>query len=131
MKLIRRRSSESGFSLPEVLVVVGLFGLVAASIAISEISMLNGRGQVFHDSIASQLAIEALEGFAGLDPSTFGNANDSVTDIVREGIVFHRVIDVTVMSDGSREVFVEISCDSCRRGGEAELTNTFPLWGST
>lgn len=107
-----------------------LFAIVGLSITFSNVMMLSGRGRVRHNSLASQIAIETLEEFAGLDPSTLGDSNDSSSDLSRDGVDFHRSVNVTASADGSRTIAVVVTCPLCRYGGTASLANNFPLWGS-
>lgn len=124
------RSSQTGFALMEILVATGLFGIVGLSLAFSAMAMLDSRGRVLHNSLASQLAIEGLEQFAGIDPTSLDSSDNTNGYITREGIRFRRSISVTVNVDNSRTIAVAVTCPSCKLGGEASVTENVPLWRS-
>ena len=122
--------SEVGISLVEVLTSCSLFAMLALSMANAVITMHLTRGRTYHNSIASQLAIEGIENFQSLDPSTINASNSASSTIARNGISFLRAVTITVNADQSRTINVSVTCPGCKLGGQAIVTNNFPQWGS-
>lgn len=128
--LMEIRKSEQGFSLIEILVAVLLFSILGLSLAYSLLMMYQTRGRNYHNSLASQLAIEGIEDFQSQDPSTLSSANNSTASVARDGVTFQKQVSITVNADSSRTITVDISCPGCKLGGNAAVTNNFPQWGS-
>ena len=123
-------NSERGFSLVEMLASCGIFAILGLGLANSILMMHQTRGKTYHNSLASQIAIESIENFQSYDPATLTSANSSSATVVRDGIRFLRRIIVSVNTDQSRSVNVQVTCPSCKLGGQATVSNNFPLWGS-
>ncbi len=125
----RTRIAEAGFSLTEVLVIASLFTVLGLSFVSSNAMMADARGRISHNSAASQLAIEALESYAGIDPVTL-TAQSATANVVRNGVTFSRAVTISVNADGSRTIAVAVTCPNCRLGGSASLSSNVPQWGS-
>ena len=130
MITVTRNKSEAGFTLAELMVIASLFTILGLSFVSSNAMFSNSRGRILHNSLASQLAIEGVEQFAGIDPVTLTAANSSSASVVRSNITFTRAITITVNSDGSRTIAVSVNCSSVKLGGTASLTTNLPKWGS-
>ena len=122
--------SQRGMSLVETLVVITLFAILGLTLTFTDVHMMANRGWIRNNSIASQLAIEGLEQYAGIDPATLSSANNSSSNISRENLTFTRAITFTTNADGSRSIDVLVSCSECSVGGSATASGNFPLWGS-
>ena len=125
-----RIRDQKGTSLIETLVVISLFSILGLTLAFTDIHMMSNRSWLRNNSIASQLAIEGLEQFAGIDPATLSSADTTVGNITRENVEFTRAIVISTNADGSRSIEVTVYCAQCSVGGTATASGNFPLWGS-
>lgn len=123
-------NDDQGFSLVEILVAISFSAIVSLGL-LKAMLLSQGLGnKTVHESLAMQLALEQMETFASVDPSTFSDSMDDEEDaVLRSGYSFRRVTDITVNSDRSRSVNVVVA--SNYPGAEVEVTveNTFALWG--
>ena len=123
-------NSEGGFTIIEILAAASMFALLGMGMVRGMLTMYEMRGRNYHNSLASQLAIEGIEDFQSQDPAVLTSANNSTTNVDRNGITFQREVSIVVEADSSRTITVEVTCPACRFEGSADVTNNFPLWGS-
>ncbi|MCB0333339.1 MAG: prepilin-type N-terminal cleavage/methylation domain-containing protein [Bdellovibrionales bacterium] len=121
--------NEQGFSIAEILCAMTLFAIFALGLAKTTILSMQMRHKSAYDSIASQLAVEKMEEFAGTDPSSLSDGDSWDESVSRGNMSFNRNSSVSVHSDGSRTVYVDVTAESSVSGSTVSLMNTFYLWG--
>lgn len=126
----RRGSSERGFLMIELMLVIVLLALFGLSLLRANIMTLTSRGTAELQSLAAQLAAEAVEEYAGIDPINLDNADDRDDVVVRRNHRFARSINVTVNSDQSRTVSVDITSLNPRFRASVNYSSRFAMWGS-
>jgi type II secretory pathway pseudopilin PulG len=127
---LRKTGSERGSTLIELLVALGLVGIM--NLAITKSAVLSAASQGFAEnrSIAMQLAMNEIEKFAAIDPTLLMAASGGTTTVTREGKQFTRVTTVTVNADSTRTIHVNVTNVVAHLKGTVDLEETFPLWGS-
>ena len=128
--LERCNRRDRGFLLLEILVVLFLFSITALAVARSTLNSIQIRNRAVHSSVAMQLAMDQMEVLSAADPSTFDDSDDFADTVARGTAVFNRAVDFTVNGDGSRTVRVTIANTNEQVGGEADIINTFAMWGT-
>jgi type II secretory pathway pseudopilin PulG len=129
MKNYKRRN-ERGLYLVETLLTLGLFGVLGLALAQSLIASVKMRARADHNSVAMQLALQELERYAAIDPSTLTAAN-GFTDVRTQGkMSFNVTVAVVVNADTSRTVTVTANDVNTVVHAKASVNDTFPLWGS-
>lgn len=114
----------------EALVILCLAAILGLTLTYSAVLAMQTRTRSIHDSIATQLALERLEELSATDPATLSSASNSTTTVYQNDVAFTRIVTVTVNSNGSRTVAIAVSDNNDRIGGDAQISDTFPLWGS-
>lgn len=131
MKSIKPRCpDEGGFGLIEVIVASAIFAVISMSLLQSTFGFVRNRDRTVRNSMAMQLAVETMESFAAQNPESLSDANDTTETVSFQGIDFVRTVDVTVNSDRSRSVALQIESVNQNRGGSAVIQNSFALWGT-
>lgn len=114
----------------EILVVITLFAVFGLAVAKSHIVSSKTALRALHNSMAMQLAIDELESYASVDPTTI-SASDSYADtLARDDVTFSRTVTFTVNSDGSRTIRVRIDGGTSDTDGHALVSTKYSMWGS-
>jgi type II secretory pathway pseudopilin PulG len=124
------RKSERGVYLIETLVTIGLFGVLGLALANSLVASVRMRARADHNSVAMQLALQELERYAAIDPSTLTAANGFTAVRTQGKMSFNVTVAVAVNADTTRTVTVNATDVNTVVHGKASVSNTFPLWGS-
>jgi len=127
---MRKRKSEKGSTLIELLVALGIVGVMNLAIAQSAILSAASQGFAENRSLAMQMAMNEIERYAAIDPTLLTAASGSTDTVMREGKQFTRVTTVTVNPDSTRTINVEVTNVVAHLRGHVVLEETFPLWGS-
>lgn len=118
-------------TLIELMVCLLVAALVSIGISKSSVLSLRLASKTRHDSAGVQLAMEKLEEFGAMDPQFLDETKSAVeTEVIRQGMSFSRMVDVTINSDRSRQITVTVQ--ALRGHGDSEpvtLADTFALWG--
>ncbi len=131
LSLIRTYKNQRGFSLLETLVAVTFLAVAALAVLSSTTTALRLTKRSIRNSVASQLATQKMEELAGVDPALLSSANSSIESaVVFNNMTFQRQTTVSVNSNGSRTINVAVQNVDAARGGRANLTNVFPVWGN-
>lgn len=120
-----------GSTLIEVLAVIVLFAIMALALAKTTIATIVTRGQTEIRALQMQIATEAMEELAGINPINLTDADDATTSLIRNGHDFTRTIDVTVNGDSSRRIDVTVISTNARFGTSKTLSATYAVWGSS
>ena len=118
-----------GFSLLEVLVSITILSVIGLSLVRSTITSMTLREKIIRDNTALELALDTLENYASVNPSTLDDSADSTTSYTVGPATYSVTIDVSVNSDSSRTVDVSVSCPQVALGGNAYVSGTFTPWG--
>jgi type II secretory pathway pseudopilin PulG len=114
----------------EVLVAIGVLGIVALSTSYSTIVAYKIMKRNRRNAIAHQLCLEKMEQLAAVSPALLSDADDlTETPVTVDNVNYIRQTDVTVNSDNSRTVTVSVTPEVSGRAKGITLTNSFPLWG--
>jgi len=129
-KSFSSRRSQRGTSLIEVLVAIGLVGIMGLAVTQSAVLSSSSQGFAENHSLAMQIAMNEIERFAAIDPTLLTSASGGTDTVTREGKEFTRVTTITVNADSTRTISVEVSNVVAHLRGRVTLEETFPLWGS-
>lgn len=124
------RQPQKGFFLIEVLVIILLFSIVGYSFLSSGTYMSKNLELNIHNGVATQIALDELEKFSRVDPSTLTEANSYSDIAVRDAMSFNRGVNIAVNLDGSRTVTVQLQGVSPKELGSASISNNYALWGT-
>lgn len=125
-----RKINQRGAFLLEALVTLLLFAVLAMILMSSSVFALQIRGRNMRLQVATELAANTIESYAAFDPVTLTNADDLTEIVVEDGITFIREIDVTVNTNQSRTVDVEVGEEEGHLAVNAQASSTFSLWGT-
>lgn len=127
---IEDTKAQRGFSLMECLVLMVLFSIMGLGLAYSGIMLVSSRAKAYRSSLCNQIALDRIEEFAAVDPTTLDDTDDSISTVTRDGLSFRRTVNVTVNADSSRQINVDVISLSSKFEGRAQLSTTYPVWGS-
>ncbi len=122
--------AENGFSLVEALVSLTLFLILSLNVLQNTLVTYNSTHRTIRNSVAMEVALEAMEQLSNTDPQTLSDLNDATEYVTRDGTMFSKSLEVTIESDRSRTVEVVVRGPSDQAAGEAYLRNSFSLWGT-
>lgn len=120
---------ESAFSILEAIVALSLFLIFALSVSKNVQMVIWARGKTVRQALAIQIVNDRVEEFAALNPLSLDDNDDSSELVTRNGLSFERETDVTVLPNGSRELFVRVESTNLVYPASAELSTVFSLWG--
>ena len=120
-----------GSSLLELLVAISLFSIVGISLIRSSTVSHNSLARSSRDSQLMQIALDTLESYYTIDPISLDNSDDMSDTISKDSLIFNRAVDITVNSDGSRTVTVNVSRARSAIPSSETISNTFALQGSS
>ena len=69
-------SDQRGILLLEIIVLMALFRIIGLSLAFANVTSINSRGRAQLRAAAIQVAADALETYAALDPINLNDSND-------------------------------------------------------
>ena len=127
---ISKGNLEQGSTLIELLVALGLVGIMNLAIAQSALLSASSQGFAENRSLGMQMAMNEIEKYAAIDPTLLTAASGSTAQVTREGKKFTRVTTITVNADSTRTVNVSVTNVIAHLRGNVVLEETFPLWGS-
>ena len=120
-------TNEKGVSIIETIVALGIFSTVGMSLAYTSILHLNTRAGFVRRTASEQLAMEALEDYAQINPAVlFDDSDVTETGLSRNGMVFSRSIDVSINSNRTRLIAVTVTNDAT--GSSLTLSGSYALW---
>jgi type II secretory pathway pseudopilin PulG len=126
---VKISTQQNGNIMIEVLVGIVLLAIMAMGLARSAIFSLSTRERAVRESSAWQLAMDAIEDLSSRGPATLSDANDSDTNVTKDGAQYHRVIDVTINDDSSRTICCWVDGLNSKLGGSAHICVRVLPWG--
>jgi prepilin-type N-terminal cleavage/methylation domain-containing protein len=128
---LQHLKNQKGSTLIEVLVAISLFSIVGLGLAQSaQMGLLFQKRSEIGD-MAKNLAISKAETLSGVEISqlndTYDTTENSVT-VSGHKIIFKRVTDITVNSDGSRTIDITISSTSAYLPQPVSYSTRFAPW---
>lgn len=124
------RDRDQGFMMIELMLVIVLLALFGLTLLRANMMTLQSRGTAELQSLAAQIGAESMEEYAGIDPINLDNADDRDDTVTRKNHQFARSINVTVNSDQSRTVSVDITSLNPRFRASVNYSSRFAMWGS-
>ena len=97
----------------ELLVTTFILSFISLGVAKSTVVAYKTSNHTRAESVAMQMAIETMEEYTSINPQTLADDSDTTDPIiVREGLSFSRVVDVTIDANRSRNVQVTVESNS-------------------
>lgn len=125
-----QRTSESGFSLPDVLASLLILSIAALALTKSTVTSLSSAKRGVRSAVASHLAHNRMEELLAVSPQSLTAAHaETATPLIERGMTFVRSTTLTIEDDGTRIVTVSVKPVPSELGSETTLNGVFPLWG--
>lgn len=128
---MKRRRSEQGFGIIEVLFSMAILGILSLALVESTAFSFRVSKKMYRDSLATKLAASKLEEYSLYDPSSY-DESDSGQEIVMAAPNVNLMVDTTIVvnADLSRTVSVQVTPPSGVLGGTSSMQTTFFLRGN-